>query len=195
MTKGRFFKAFTQGRAELRKFAVAYVDEASAEDVIQEVVGDLLENPNIITKINDSQKTFLSWMKTRIKLHIKRHIWRNARTEDSIEQNSIMLSQLLDTNEEGYHQAEPDDSPPLLEAAVRAALETLNPLEHDVILCRVFAAMPWEEIRLKLDRPVPTLRSAYQRGLQKLRLYLQSVGISATSFADSRHSSTDQNAA
>lgn len=182
MTPKKFEEVYTRSYSEVFAFVHSKTkNPAVAHDAMQEVATRILENKKVLAGVRE--ETFLPWFKQRVKLYLKRFVWKHEETEDSVEHNSVQLDDLGGTNDEGYHQDDPSDSPTLLETAMSAALDTLNPLEHEAILLRVFAGIPVEEAAEQLQVKPATFAKAYQRGIQKLRLYLQSVGIEGFSFA------------
>lgn len=194
MTRSEFNRLYTANYEVFKRFARVYlIDESQVEDVIQEVATRVLANEKVLAKASTKVEAFLSWFKSRISMHIRRHVWVNYLNEETIAHNSISLTSLTETKEEGYHQFDTDDSPSEetpLEAALKAGLASLLPIEHDVIVRRT-AGIPWKEIHVP-GRKRRGLEMAYRRGIKKLRLYLRSVGIEDASFVDSMTHETDQ---
>lgn len=194
MTAAKFEQYYRNAYPEVFAFVKSKVKvDAVAHDAIQEVATRILENKEVLASIRE--ETFMTWFKHRVKLYLTRHVWKHKETEHFIEHNSVGIDMLVGTNDEGYHQDEPSDSPSALEFAMQTALDTLNQLEHEVILLRVFAGVPMAQIAEQLQMKQKTLESAYTRGIQKLRLALQSVGIEGFSFADNTTPETDQSVA
>lgn len=194
MSPSKFEQSYKKVYPEVFAFINSRVkNEAVAHDAIQEVATNILANKKVLGGIRE--ETFPQWFKQRVKLYLNRHVWKHKETEHHIEHNSVQLDELLGTNDEGYHQDKPSDSPSTLELAMKTALDTLNPLEHEVILMRVFAGIPVEEAAEQLGVKPATFAKAYQRGIQKLRLALQSVGIEDFSSVDSTRLETIQNVA
>ncbi len=194
MTAVKFEQCYRSVYQEVFAFVKSRVkDDAVAHDAMQEVATRILENKEVLAEIRE--ETFMVWFKQRVKLYLNRHVWPHEKTKHHVEHNAVQMDTLLGTNDEGYHQDEPSDSPSLLETAMNAALDTLNPLEHEAILLRVFAGVPVDEAAEQLGVKPATFAKAYQRGIQKLRLALQSVGIEGFSFADNTTPETDQSVA
>jgi RNA polymerase sigma-70 factor (ECF subfamily) len=57
----------------------------------------------------------------------------------------------------------------LLTAEARALLDTLTPQQRDVVLLRVFADLPLEDVARIVGRPVSAVKSLQHRGLAALR--------------------------
>ena len=65
--------------------------------------------------------------------------------------------------------AEPDHLEGLLTAEAKALLDVLSPRQREVLLLRVFADLPLEDVAAIVGRPVTAVKSLQHRALTRLR--------------------------
>ena len=79
MTRSEFNRLYTANYEVFKRFARVYlIDESQVEDVIQEVATRVLANEKVLAKASTKVEASLSWFKSRISMHIRRHVWVNT---------------------------------------------------------------------------------------------------------------------
>jgi RNA polymerase sigma-70 factor (ECF subfamily) len=69
---------------------------------------------------------------------------------------------------------QPERAEPVIDAvALHAGLERLGRLGSEIIRMRHFEDLPFDDIAVRLDEPVGTVKARYYRGLEKLRVLLE----------------------
>lgn len=147
----RIAEAVTSYHAELYRFAVLRSGSRSdAEDIVQEAFLRLLTAPNVI-------------------VHPRAYLYRCvANACCDLKRRSTVHTQLkLDL-------AQDDSAPALREEAERLAalLDRIPPDQAEVIRLHTFASLRFTEIAEILDRPITTVKSRFQYGIEKLKNWL-----------------------
>jgi RNA polymerase sigma-70 factor (ECF subfamily) len=71
-----------------------------------------------------------------------------------------------------WFQTESNRSTPIEGSDLTSALMTLECLDREVVIARIWGELSWQEISVLVDRPISTLHRRYTQALQQIKDHL-----------------------
>jgi RNA polymerase sigma-70 factor (ECF subfamily) len=156
VTKADFASIFHEHKDSVYRFAWRMTGSASAaDDVTQDCFAALLRGPDRYDPIRGSRRAFL----IGVARNIIRNRWRVESRWDSLDEETFV--------------AEPLD-PSRLQTAemVARAVQSLPPLQREVVILAEYEEMTMEEVARSVDAEVSAVKARLHRGRDNLRRML-----------------------
>jgi RNA polymerase sigma factor (sigma-70 family) len=155
MTEREFRQVFHDHKNAIYGFALRMTGSPeAAEDVAQDCFMELLRRPQRFDPERGSMRTFL--LSVTRNLILKR--WR--------------FKQRLDELDEDLPAAAPDLTTAIVSSQVSAAVQSLPPLQREVVLLFEYEGFTLEEIAKLVETDVGTVKSRLHRARERLRRVL-----------------------
>ena len=171
------FGAFIE--RERQRF-IAYVrsllrnaSELDPEDILHDVLTTLLRRPNLDLPLDSMTAYIYRSLRNRVVDHLRggrRHVSLDEEPDDRADESKPKLIDLLrGTEADALEMLQNNEG----KRALFEALDTLSPIEREVLVGHELEGASFKELAARLRVPLNTLLSHKARGMKKLRKHFQ----------------------